>query len=121
MNTVFIVIDICYPSAPDFCTGKGITTIDSVHSTQKAANARAKKIIYNGGPCDVDIDKIIEEVRNGLYTGIGIGGDDKTIEGHCYARKCEVESLTVDEDEDEDEYEDGEGSGNNEEEDFNMG
>ncbi|KAF2132252.1 hypothetical protein P153DRAFT_187500 [Dothidotthia symphoricarpi CBS 119687] len=101
-NTVFIVIDICYPSGPDFSAGKGIATTDSVHSTRNAANARAKKIIYECGSCKVDVDKIIEEVRNGLYTGIGVGGDDEAIHGRCYARKCEVERWSVDVDEDED-------------------
>lgn len=97
---MFIVTDICYPKESDFASGRGIVTIDSVHSTKKAANARAKKIIFEAGPWHIDIDKIIEEVRNGLYTGIGVGGEDRPLDGHCYARKCEVESWTVDEDDD---------------------
>jgi hypothetical protein len=75
-----------------------MTAVFSVHSTMEAANSRAKKIIYeNDGGCTVDIDKVIEETRRGLYTGIGIGGDEEKPNG-CYARKCEVESKILDED-----------------------
>ncbi len=68
-----------------------------MHSNKDAANSRAKRIIYsNGEGCTVDIDKIIEEQRHGLYIGIGIGGKEEK-EG-CYARKCEVEKMVVEED-----------------------
>lgn len=104
-TTVFIVTDTCYPTASDFNTNKGCTRIDSAHSSQHAANNRAKKIIYdNDGGCTVDLDKIIEEMREGLYTGIGIGGKEER-DNCCYARKCEVEGKVVDEDS-EDEGED---------------
>lgn len=81
-----------------------------MHTSQTIANARAKKIIYdNDGGCTVDIDKIIEEERSGLYTGIGVGGEEEK-EGCCYARKCEVEEKGVDEDsEDEWSWKNGEG------------
>ena len=60
----------------------------------------------------VDQDKIIEELKDGLYTGIGIGG----IEGHgCYARKCEVEAKPIDIDED------GSSEEEQDTEDWNMG
>ncbi|KAH7402438.1 hypothetical protein BKA66DRAFT_392420, partial [Pyrenochaeta sp. MPI-SDFR-AT-0127] len=97
-TAVFIVSDTCYPTATDFNTNKGATRIDSAHSSQRAANNRAKKIIYeNSGGCTVDIDKIIEEMKQGLYTGIGIGGKEER-DGGCYARKCEVEGKILDED-----------------------
>jgi hypothetical protein len=97
--TVYIVTDTYYPTAADFDVGKGIVNIDSVHSTAEAANVRAKKImfIHERGEEDLDKDKIIEEIRQGLYSGIGIGGREKG----CYARKCEVEEKAVDVDEDE--------------------
>lgn len=47
--------------------------------------------------CEVDQDKIIEEMKDGLYAGIGIGGVENR---GCYARKCEVESKPIDVDED---------------------
>ena len=50
----------------------------------------------------VDIDKIIEEVKQGLYVGIGIGAKDEK-DGCCFARKCEVEGKIVDEDSDSEE------------------
>lgn len=43
----------------------------------------------------MDIDKIIEEERKGLYTGIGVGGREEK-KGCCYARKCEVEEKFLD-------------------------
>lgn len=98
---VYIVTDTTYSTSADFDEGKGMTNIDSVHTTSGAANLRAKKIMFarinSGSKDDVDQDKIIEELKDGLYTGIGIGG----IEGHgCYARKCEVEAKPIDIDED---------------------
>jgi hypothetical protein len=76
---VYIVTNIRYPTPQDFDLGKGSFRIDSVHSSRKNANARAKKIIYDGGQVDggqfkVDVDKIIEETRKGLFAAIGIGG-----------------------------------------------
>ena len=104
---VYVVVDTCYPTAHAFETNIGTMNITSVHSTKLAANSRAKKIIYeNDGGCTVDIDKIIEEVKRGLYTGIGVGGKENK-DGCCFARKCEVESKIVDEDSDSEE-----GSGN---------
>jgi hypothetical protein len=100
---IYIVTDTCYPTASSFESNLGTTAIISVHSTRTAANARAKKIIYeNDGGCTVDIDKIIEEIKQGLYTGIGVGGKaDRG--GECFARKCEVEGKIVDEDSDSEE------------------
>jgi hypothetical protein len=100
---VYIVTDIIYPTSDDFNLSKGVFSIDSVHSSKKAANARAKKIIYEGGQIDggqykVDVDKIIEDTRKGLFTGIGIGGKGDGRERGCYARKCQVERKLVDED-----------------------
>ena len=90
--------DTCYPTKSSFNSNIGTTTVDSAHSTKYSANARAKKIIYeNDGGCTVDLDKIIEELRQGLYTGIGVGGKEEK-DGCCYARKCEVESKIMDED-----------------------
>jgi len=97
-NTVYVVTDTHYPSAANFDTSLGTTSVISVHSSQRAANERAKKIIYeNDGGCTVDIDKIIEEVKNGLYTGIGVGGKEEN-PGGCFARKCEVEAKLIDDD-----------------------
>lgn len=105
---IYIVLDTCYPTKASFDTNLGATIVDSVHTTNTAANARAKKIIYeNERGCTVDIDKIIEQMRKGLFTGIGLDGMTEK-EGCCYARKCEVERRFVDEDS---EDEDGEGRG----------
>jgi hypothetical protein len=111
-TTVYIVTDTYYPTAADFDVGKGIASIDSVHSTPGAANLRATKImfIYEKDREDVDKDKIIEEIRQGLYSGIGIGGRER-----CYARKCEVEAKDVDVDED------GSSEESGDIEDWNMG
>ncbi|KAH5470126.1 hypothetical protein HBI17_006960 [Parastagonospora nodorum] len=100
---VYIVTDVIYPTSTDFNHSKGNFRIDSVHSSKRTANARAKKIIYDGGQVDgsqykVDLDKIIEETKTGLFTGIGIGGKGDGGYGSCYARKCQVESKMVDED-----------------------
>jgi hypothetical protein len=116
---VYIVTDIIYPTPSDFDLSKGVFNIDSVHSSRKNANARAKKMIYDGGQIDggqykVDLDKIIEETKLGLFTGIGIGGKGDGRQKGCYARKCQVESKLVDE-ESEDESEDGEEKGAGEE------
>jgi len=100
---IYIVTDTCYPTADSFQNNVGTTHITSVHSTKAAANSRAKKIIYeNDGECAVDLDKIIEEVKKGLYIGIGVGGKDEK-SGSCFARKCEVEGKIVDEDSDSEE------------------
>ena len=100
---VYIVTDTCYPTASSFHDNIGTAHITSVHSTKAAANSRAKKIIYeNDGDCTVDLDKIIEEVKQGLYIGIGVGGKEES-NGCCYARKCEVEGKIVDEDSDSEE------------------
>jgi hypothetical protein len=100
---IYIVTDTCYPTAFSFHNNIGTTHVTSVHSTKSAANSRAKKIIYeNDGDCTVDLDKIIEEVKQGLYTGIGVGGKEES-GGCCYARKCEVEGKIVDEDSDSEE------------------
>lgn len=100
---VYIVTDIIYPTSADFDHSKGVFRIDSVHSSVKMANGRAKKIIYDGGQIDggqykVDLDKIIEEMKKGMFTGIGIGGKGDGHDTGCYARKCQVESRMVDED-----------------------
>lgn len=100
---VYIVTDVIYPTSEDFNHSKGNFRIDSVHSSKKNANARAKKIIYDGGQVHgsqykVDADKIIEEMRKGLFTGIGVGGKGDGGHGSCYARKCQVERKMVDED-----------------------
>ncbi|CAA9965678.1 hypothetical protein CFE70_008610 [Pyrenophora teres f. teres 0-1] len=101
-HNVYIVTDTCYPTAHSFESNIGITQIISVHSTRSAANSRAKKMIYdNENGCTVDLDKVIEEVKKGLYTGIGVGGEEK--DGCCFARKCEVEGKIVDEDSDSEE------------------
>ena len=98
---VYIVTDTTYSTSNDFDEGKGTTSIDSVHTTSGAANLRAKKIMFArinpDNKSDVDQDKIIEELKDGLYTGIGMG----EMEEHgCYARKCEVEAKPIDIDED---------------------
>jgi hypothetical protein len=110
---VFIVTDMIYPTSADFDLSKGVFHIDSVHSSRKNANARAKKMIYdggqiNGGQYKVDLDKIIEETKKGLFTGIGIGGKGDGREAGCYARKCQVESKMVDEDSEDESEESGE-------------
>jgi Txe/YoeB family toxin of Txe-Axe toxin-antitoxin module len=115
---VYIVTDVIYPTSSDFDLSKGVFNIDSVHSSRSNANARAKKIIYdggqiNGGQYKVDLDKIIEETKRGLFTGIGIGGKGDGRQKGCYARKCQVESKLVDEDSEE-ESEEGEGKGTRE-------
>jgi hypothetical protein len=102
---VYIVTDIRYPTTLDFDLNKGSFHIDSVHSSRKNANARAKKIIYDSGQVDggqfkVDVDKIIEETRKGLFAAIGIGGKGDGREKGCYARKCQVEAKMIDEDSD---------------------
>jgi hypothetical protein len=97
---IYIVTDTCYPTADSFQNNMGTTHITSVHSTKAAANSRAKKTIYeNDGECTVDLDKIIEEVKQGLYIGIGVGGKEEKSDS-CFARKCEVEGKIVDEDSD---------------------
>lgn len=96
-KTIYIVIDTCYATLDDFDQGKGSTSIDSVHTTAHVANARAKKIMFARinvmDKRGIDQDKIIEEIKDGLYTGIGMGGDEST---GCYARKCEVEAKPID-------------------------
>lgn len=100
-RTVYIVTDTCYSTSADFDEGKGITSIDSVHTTSRAANIRAKKVMFAcidpGDNREVDPDKILEELKDGLYIGIGINGTEAN---GCYARKCEVESKPIDIDED---------------------
>jgi hypothetical protein len=100
-RVVYIVTDTCYPTSADFNLGKGVTTIDSVHTSTSAANGRAKKIMFArtnpGDSCQLDPDKILEEIKDELYTGIGLGESE---EKGCYARKCEVERKPVDVDED---------------------
>lgn len=110
--TVYIVTDTYYPTAADFDVGKSVTNIDSVHSTPEAANVRAKKIMFTHEKAreDIDKDKIIEEIRQGLYSAIGIGGRER-----YYARKCEVEVKAVDLDED------GSSEESGDIEDWNMG
>ncbi|KAF2032234.1 hypothetical protein EK21DRAFT_87359 [Setomelanomma holmii] len=103
---VYIVTDTCYSTPADFSGNKGTFRIDSVHSNKKNANARAKKIIYDTGLCKVDVDKIIQEMKRGLFAGIGVGGKVDGMEGSCYARKTQVERKMVDED-----SEDEEGTG----------
>jgi hypothetical protein len=108
---VYIVTNIRYPTSQDFDQNKGSFRIDSVHTSAKNANARAKKLIYDGGEIDGgqfkhDIDKVIEQMENGMFAGIGIGGKGDGRESGCYARKCQVEYKMIDEDsEDESEYE----------------
>ncbi|KAF3004040.1 hypothetical protein E8E13_001117 [Curvularia kusanoi] len=117
MRVVYIVIDTCYATLVDFDQGKGTTRIDSVHTTSQAANGRAKKIMFArsrpGDRCHIDQDRILEEIKDGMYAGIGIGEEPSA----CYARKCEVEAKPVDLEDD--------GSSENDEdhdgEDWNMG
>lgn len=113
---VYIVTDTFYFTSADFDEGKGITNIDSVHTTSRAANVRAKKVMFArinpGDKCELDQDKIIEEMKDGLYTGIGIGGN---VEDGCYARKCEVEAKPIDIEDDGSSEEEQDG------EDWNMG
>lgn len=113
---VYIVVDTCFATLADFDQGKGSTSIDSVHTTSHAANIRAKKIMFArvspNGNCEIDQDKILEETKDGLYTGIGIGGNECT---GCYARKCEVEAKPIDIEDDGSSEEDHDG------EDWNMG
>lgn len=113
---VYIVIDTCFATLADFDQGKGFTTIDSVHTTSHAANGRAKKIMFTrlhpSKRCEIDQDKILEEIKDGLYTGIGISGDESA---GCYARKCEVEAKPIDIEDDGSSEEEHDG------EDWNMG
>lgn len=113
---VYIVIDTYYVTLIDFDQGKGFTSIDSVHTTSHAANGRAKKVMFARSPpnnqCEIDQDKILEEIKDGLYTGIGVSGDEST---GCYARKCEVEAKPIDVEDDGSSEEDHDG------EDWNMG
>jgi hypothetical protein len=111
-SIVYIVTDIIYPTHHDFALNKGVFRIDSCHSSRKNANARARRIIYEGGQIDggqynVDLDKILEETKKGLFTGIGVGGKGDGREMGCYARKCQVERKIVDADS-EDESEESE-------------
>lgn len=110
---MYIVTDTCYATPANFAHNKGSFRIDSVHSHKKNANARAKKIIYDTGRCRVDVDKIIEEMKGGLFTGIGVGGKVDDEEGGCYARQTQVERKMVDEDSEDD---DGTGEEDDDEE-----
>lgn len=112
---VYIVTDTRYATAADFDEGKGTTLIDSVHTTSRAANLRAKKVMFACASLsnEIDEDKIIEELKDGLYTGIGVGGAEN--EG-CYARKCEVEAKPIDIEDDGSSEEEGHDG-----EDWNMG
>lgn len=106
---IYIVTDTCFPSQFDFNHNKGTFHIDSVHTSLKNANARAKKIMYEDGPCVIDNDKVIEETKARLYTGIGIGGIEGDVSvkaggSGCFARKCQVEKKMVDDDS---EFDDG--------------
>ncbi|KAF3040347.1 hypothetical protein E8E12_009131 [Didymella heteroderae] len=105
-KVVYIVTDTRYATAADFDEGKGMTSIDSVHTTSRAANLRARKIMFarTSPGLEPDEDKIIDEVKDGLYTGIGVGGAEKN---GCYARKCEVESKPIDIEDDGSSEEDG--------------
>lgn len=113
-KVVYIVTDTHYTTAADFREGKGTTSIDSVHTTSRAANLRAKKIMFarTSPGFEIDEDKIIDEVKDGLYTGIGVGGAEQN---GCYARKCEVEAKPVDIEDD------GSSEGDQDGEDWNMG
>jgi hypothetical protein len=105
---VFVVTDMCFPNNNDFQLNKGTLHIDSVHSSITNANARAKKIMWEGKPpCQTDVDRVIEDVKNGLYTGIFVGGKEgeKSVKGGgtgCFARKVQVERKRLDVDEDSD-------------------
>ncbi|KAJ4384065.1 hypothetical protein N0V86_000910 [Didymella sp. IMI 355093] len=113
---VYIVTETRYTTAADFDEGKGVTSIDSVHTTSRAANLRAKKIMFarTSPGFEIDEDKIIDEVKDGLYTGIGVGGAN---ENGCYAKKCEVEAKPIDIEDDGSSEEEGGHDG----EDWNMG
>ncbi|KAF1934296.1 uncharacterized protein M421DRAFT_432 [Didymella exigua CBS 183.55] len=89
---VYIVTDTRYTTAADFDEGKGTTLLDSVHTTPRAANVRARKVMYarTSPGFEIDEDKIIDEVKNGLYTGIGVGGAEKD---GCYARNKQLGQL----------------------------
>ncbi|CAO2657405.1 Nn.00g035310.m01.CDS01 [Neocucurbitaria sp. VM-36] len=107
-SIIYIVTDTCYPTKTAFDSNVGTTTIDSAHTAKHTANARAKKIIYeNERGCTVDIDKIIEELRKGLYTGIGVGGKEEK-DGGCYARRCQVDEKILDEDSEDESFGSGE-------------
>lgn len=114
-KVVYIVTDTRYATAADFEEGKGTTLIDSVHTTSQAANLRAKKVIFarTSPGFEIDEDKIIDEVKDGLYTGIGVGGAERN---RCYARKCEVEAKPIDIEDDGSSEEEGHDG-----EDWNMG
>ncbi|KAJ4340098.1 hypothetical protein N0V87_002718 [Didymella glomerata] len=114
-KVVYIVTDTRYATAADFEEGKGTTLIDSVHTTSQAANLRAKKVIFarTSPGFEIDEDKIIDEVKDGLYTGIGVGGAERN---GCYARKCEVEAKPIDIEDDGSSEEEGHDG-----EDWNMG
>lgn len=124
IKVVYIVTDTCYSTSADFDEGKGSTVIDSLHTTARAANGRAKKIMFarinpgdnasdsNSDKGEIDQDKIIEEMKHGLYTGIGVGGIEKN---GCYARKCEVEAKPIDIEDDGSSEEERDGD------DWNMG
>lgn len=114
-KVVYIVTDTRYTTAADFNEGKGTTSIDSVHTTSRAANLRAKKIMFarTSPGFEIDEDMIIDEVKNGLYTGIGVGGAETY---GCYARKCEVEVKPIDIEDDGSSEEEGHDG-----EDWNMG
>jgi hypothetical protein len=114
-KVVYIVTDTRYATAADFEEGKGTTLIDSVHTTSRAANLRAKKVIFarTSPGFEIDEDKIIDEVKDGLYTGIGVGGAERN---GCYARKCEVEAKPIDIEDDGSSEEEGHDG-----EDWNMG
>jgi hypothetical protein len=107
---VWIVTDICFPNNTDFQLNKGTPHIDSVHTSIESANARAKKIMWEGRP--PDIERVIEDVNNGLYIGIGVGGTEgeKSVKAGgtgCFARKVQVERKSVDVDSESDGEEDG--------------
>jgi hypothetical protein len=120
-HVVFIVTDICFPNNNDFQLNKGTLHIDSVHSSSRSANARAKKIMWEGKPpCRTDVERVIEDVKSGLYTGIGVGGveGEKSVKAGgtgCFGRKVQVERKRIDV------YEDSDGEWDGEPEDVHMG